>query len=180
MPLGQKSGQKYLIVFIQYTNANRHRPTGHFVIDRNWPNHPLINNSVDLIWNWINVYCHTVRKVALIRQNVVLFYWFPFSFPHWKSFLMIVQWSICCREWPMTASITSSIQKIPIWGKQRGDDSHLDHFPSRFFVLLLRKQPNIPWHSPRSDSVSSLFFPLWQWLQSSIAKNQTPKCETRK
>ena len=132
MPLGQKSGQKYLLVFIQNTNANRHWPTGHFVIDRNWPNHPLINNSVDLIWNWINWYCYTVQKVDLIRQKVALFYWFPFSFPHWKSFLMIVQRSICCREWPMTASITSSIQKIPIWGKQRGDDSHLDHFPSRF------------------------------------------------
>ena len=63
----------------------------------------------------------------------------------------IAHWSIDWREWPMTASITSSIQKIPIWerlaresrelGKpavlsrsQGGDDSHLDHFPLVFCI----------------------------------------------
>ena len=176
MPLGQKSGQKYLIVFIQNTNANRHWPTGHFVIDRNWPNHPLINNSVDLIWNWINWYCHTIY--CSIKSSSFLL--IPLFFPTLKvifddsALKHMLQGMTHDGFNHLIHSENTHLGQTERWWQPLGS------FPFAFFVLLLRKQPNIPWHSPRSDSVSSLFFPLWQWLQSSIAKNQTPKCETRK
>ena len=78
----------------------------------------------------------TARQHSIVvgqrLKYVRSFYYYTYAILNWKTTWIslilwplrpynscvassIAHWSIDWREWPMTASITSSIQKIPIW-----------------------------------------------------------------